>query len=241
MIRYMRAHSESLLLTIDEEGSYVTIRDEILLHRPGTGSMRQVIELSLGALVRIIRVLLGDEWAPQGMYFSHSAPSDLSLHRRVFNCWMQFGYEFSGLVCHQTDMDRPIATSDPVMAKYAQAQLESFYKGTQNPVQHEVRQLASFLLPSGRCSMEQIARHMCVDRRTVHRQLTQENTSFASIINDMRVELSQRYLTQNTRTLSEISVLLGFSGPSALAKWHIKHLGMTASQRRQAIAGKPTA
>ena len=239
MTRYMRAHNESLFLQIEEQGSYATIRDELVMKGPQNGPMRQAIELSIGALVRIIRVLLGDEWKPERVYFAHSAPADLSLHRRMFNGVVEFGYEFNGLVCHQRDMDRPIASSDPILAKYAQAQLETHLNRASTSMTREVRQIATFLLPTGRCSIEQIARHLSVDRRTVHRQLAKEHTTFSGIVNEMRVELSQRYLEDGTRSMSEIAVLLGFSGPSALAKWHAQQFGQTASERRRQLAQRP--
>lgn len=242
MTRYMRAHNESLFLTLDEEGGYTTIHDELLVHdRVHQGSSnRQAIELSIGALVRIIRVLLGDQWIPERVYFTHAAPADLSLHRRLFSCRIEFGHDFNGLVCHQRDMDKPIASSDPILARYAQAQLESTINSKRSALR-EVRQLASLLMPTGRCSVDQIARHLGVDRRTVHRQLHKESTTFTQVIQDLRVELSERYLEDSTRTLSEIAVLLGFSGPSALAKWHGKTFQQTASQRRLALAAKTAA
>jgi AraC-like DNA-binding protein len=233
MTRFMRSHNETLFLEIEETGAYATIRDEMILRGAQLGSMRQAIELSIGALVRIIRVLLGDDWVPERVYFSHPAPKDLSLHRRLFGLWPEFGHEFNGLVCHQRDLDRPIASSDPVMARYAQAQLEQALDPTHYSTAREVRQMAMILLPNGRCTIEQIARQLSVDRRTIHRQLAREGTSYTAEINALRRELSDRHLANSKRALSEISYLLGFSGPAAYAKWHNQQFGHTASQRRQ--------
>lgn len=238
MTRYMRAHNESLYLTLDEEGGYATIRDDLLLHddtRLQAGPNRQAIELSIGALTRIIRVLLGDDWVPERVYFAHSAPSDLSLHRKLFNCHIEFGHDFNGLVCHQRDLDKPIASSDPILAKYAQAQLESASYHRPRSALQEVRHLASLLMPTGRCSIDQVARHMGVDRRTVHRQLSKDQITFTDLVQHLRIELSDRYLADPTRSLSEVAMLLGFSGPSAFAKWHAQAFQQTARQRRQSL------
>ncbi len=238
LTRYMRSHNETLFLEIEETGDYATIRDEMILRGAQPGSMRQSIELSIGALVRIVRVLLGDDWVPARVYFAHPAPKDLSLHRRLFGLWPEFGHEFNGLVCHQRDLDRSIASSDPVMAKYAQAQLEQALDQTKRSTTQDVRQLAMILLPNGRCTVEQIARQLNVDRRTIHRQLTSEGTNYSAEINALRMDLSDRHLENRARSLSEISYLLGFSGPAAYAKWHAKHFGCTASARRQVLGSR---
>jgi len=238
MTRYMRAHNESLYLTLDEEGGYATIRDDLLVQgeaRLQSGPSRQSIELSIGALTRIIRVLLGDTWVPERVYFAHSAPSDLSLHRALFQCRIEFGHDFNGLVCHQRDLDKPIASSDPILAKYAQAQLESTAFHRHRSAVHEVRHLASLLMPTGRCSIEQVARHLGVDRRTVHRQLSKDHTTFTELVQQLRAELSDQYLADPTRALSDVALLLGFSGQSAYAKWHGQTFRQTARQRRLSL------
>lgn len=238
MTRFMRSHNETLFLEIEETGDYATIRDEMIWQGAHQGSLRQSIELSIGALVRIVRVLLGDDWVPERVYFAHPAPKDLSLHRRLFGLWPEFGHEFNGLVCHKRDLDRPIASSDPVMARYAQAQLEQSLDPAQRSTLREVRQIAMMLLPSGRCSVEQIARQLHVDRRTIHRQLAREGTSYTAEINALRMELSDRHLENSRRPLSEIAYLLGFSGPPAYAKWHSAHFGCTATERRSSLNAK---
>ena len=48
-------------------------------------------------------------------------------------------------------------------------------------------------------------------------------------------ELAERYLAHPTRTMAEIADLLGFSGPSALARWHQAQFGMPATVRRKAL------
>ena len=59
------------------------------------------------------------------MCFVHQSPVDLSLHRRLFGPALEFGCEFDGIVCKSSDLDTPIASSDPVMAAYARRQLET--------------------------------------------------------------------------------------------------------------------
>ncbi|MCK7576854.1 MAG: helix-turn-helix domain-containing protein [Chromatiales bacterium] len=100
-----------------------------------------------------------------------------------------------------------------------------------------MRQLVLILLPTGRCSVENVARHLGVDRRTVHRKLERAALTFSGLVNQARLDLSDRYLAHPTRTMAEIADLLGFSGSSALARWHQTQFGIAGHRAAQGAAG----
>lgn len=237
--QYMRVHNESLLLHIEESGGLATIRQDLLVR--GAGAMRQSAELSLGAVMRVLRIFLGDRWTPRRVGFVHQSPVDLGLHRRLFGAALEFGCEFDGIVCMSSDLDTPIAASDPVMAGYARRQLEHAVSLDPASIDKEVRQLVLILLPTGRCSVENVARHLGVDRRTVHRHLAREGQTFSGLVHQARLDLSERYLAHPTRTMAEIADLLGFSGTSALSRWHQTQFGVAATERRKALLAQAPA
>lgn len=230
VIEYMQVHNESLAMHMESAQGYTTIRADILL--PQQGSTRQSIELSMGALMRILKIYMGEDWSPLRVCFVHQSPVDLRLHQRIFGSTLEFGSEFDGVICKSTDLEQPIASSDPVMAAYGRRQLELGLSQGSSPLVREVRQLILILLPSGRCSVEQVARHLGKDRRTIHRQLAAQEISFSQLLQETRADLSDKYLQQSNRPLAEISLLLGFSGPSAYARWHQQVFGETGLQRR---------
>ena len=213
--QYMRVHNESLLLRIEESGGLATIRQDLVVNE--RGAMHQSVELSLGAVMRVLRIFLGDQWWPRRVCFVHQSPVDLSLHRRLFGPALEFGCEFDGIVCKSSELDTPIASSDPVMAAYARRQLETAIGLDPKSIEKEVRQLVLILLPAGRCSVENVARHLGVDRRTVHRHLEREGLTFSALVNQARLDLSERYLAHPTRTMAEIADLLGGAASAASA------------------------
>ena len=96
----------------------------------------------------------------------------------------------------------------------------------------KVRWLVREMLPMGRCSGEEIAQHLGVDRRTVHRHLARSGETFSSVVDDVRGELAEGYLEGNERRLTKVADLLGFSAPSAFSRWHKRHFGFTLTERR---------
>lgn len=230
VIAQMRLHNEALLLHLQDTDGYCTVREDILA--PWRGNARQSIELILGAVMRIMKIYLGDDWWPLRVCFVHQGPVDASLHRRMFGTAIEFGAEFDGIICKSADMDTPIASADPVMAAYAQRQFETQFAAGSASVEREVRQLILILLPTGRCSVDQAARHLARDRRTVHRQLAAEGTTFSELVTQTRVALCERYLAQSKRSLSDIALMLGFGSAGNFSRWHLTQHGCTPSERR---------
>lgn len=234
LTRYSRLHNQSLFLQCEESGGVAVIREETMLQdrtAPPSG-LRQATELTVGALYRFLALLLGPDWRPHRVCFTHGAPRDPSVHQRLFGPAVRFGQDFNGLVLVSRDLDTPLPSSDPVMARYARQVLQAAEDAADRSLAAEVRQLILVLLPAGRCTVDQVARQLGVDRRTVHRQLAREGTAFTTLLDATRTELARRHLAQPQRPLSEVAQLLGFSGLSAFSRWHRTRFGTTASTRR---------
>ena len=96
----------------------------------------------------------------------------------------------------------------------------------------KVRWLVREMRPLGRCSVEKVAQHLGVDRRTVHRHLARSGETFSSLMDELRAELAESYLEGNKGRPADVADLLGFSGLSAFSRWHKRRFGFTLTQRR---------
>jgi AraC-like DNA-binding protein len=76
----------------------------------------------------------------------------------------------------------------------------------------KVRWLVREMRPLGRCSVEKVAQHLGVDRRTVHRHLAHSGETFSSLVDEVRAELTEGYLEGNKGRPADVADLLGFSG-----------------------------
>ena len=75
----------------------------------------------------------------------------------------------------------------------------------------------------GGLNLEQAARHFCVSKRSLHRQLANEGTSFSDCLAQYRFLEAQSLLLKDNVPIKEISWRLGFSDPAsfgrAFRKW----------------------
>ncbi len=126
--------------------------------------------------------------------------------------------DHSGIRLYETDLDRPTARADPQLRLYMRTIIdgggESGHEATDR-----IRELVDLLLPTGRCSAEQVARSLGVDRRTVHRRLAAEGTTFSRVVDDARSALAQHLVAGRRYSFTEIAEILAFSSPSNFTRW----------------------
>jgi AraC-like DNA-binding protein len=241
LVRHIHLHNEALAVRVEQVSNLVVIRAELVAE--GAASLRQATELVVGVTYRVLQVFMGTTWHPRLVCFTHAAPLRLGVHRRVLGSAVEFGHEFNGIVCNAADLDAPNPGADPVMARYAQRLLDE-RPGRRARMQDRVRQFAALLLPRGLCRIDVVAHHLGVDRRTVHRRLAAEQTSFSAIVESVRRELATRYVEGTEQPLHEVAVLLGFAAPSAFSRWHTASVGTSPARRRAAeqaaaLKGRP--
>jgi AraC-like DNA-binding protein len=214
--RTMHLHNEALRIDIEEENDVVVLREQILARVHG--SMRQGVELAIGVLYLIVKEFLGDTWSPMAVCFTHGPPRDVGAYRKAFGCSVQFNSVLNGLTCRKRDLDRAMPRADPQSLRTIQQYLDT--AAQHRPTQSErTTHLILSLLPSGRCTAELVARYLGIDRRTLHRRLATESTSFSALMDDVRREAAQRHLGNPQQSVADLGLMLGFSDGTAFSRW----------------------
>jgi len=68
----------------------------------------------------------------------------------------------------------------------------------------------------------------------MHRKLVDAESSFRALLAEIRRDLAEAYILDNSLTLTEISLLLGFSEPSSFSRAYKGWTGTAPSEVRQA-------
>jgi AraC-like DNA-binding protein len=229
---YVCLHTDSLLLSLKEMDNQAMLEIEPLTD--GSAPSRQGTELAIGVFYRAIRELLGSSPNSSRVWFPHSAPNNISTHRRVFGPRVEFGHSAIGLLFTRRDLDAPLPGADPVMARHVKRYLDPMLARSHGTVSERVRQLVYEQLSTGRCAAEQAANSLGMDRRTLHRHLDRYGETFSSIVDEVRSDLALHYLEERRRSLSEVALLLGFSAPSAFSRWFRNRFGRSPTSWRTA-------
>jgi AraC-like DNA-binding protein len=197
----------------------------------GLDDVRQVTELSLGAFFRILCRLAGPHWKPHRICFEHKVPRNIVIHRSFFRCRVDFEQDCNAIVFPAFDLDAQLAMSDAMLARYAHRYLDSIMEHRTASASEKVRELIRVSISSGRCSTDNVARSLGVDRRTVHRYLSETDESFSSVLTEVRTEMATRLLHSH-RPVCDIANMVGFSGSAAFSRWFTQAFGCSPSAWR---------
>lgn len=230
--RYLRLLNASLLTRIEDHGDVVIIREEFLME--GVVSVRQSIDLAIGVMYRILEELLGAHWKPRRVCFSHRPPRDMTRHKSLFGANLEFNSSFNGIVCAARDLSAKLPMADTGMAPYARRFLDQALSRSSSNTFDAARQLVVALLPGSRCTADQVAQHLAMNRRTLHRHLQAHGETFSSMMQSVRSELVLRQIRDSDRSMAELAELLGFSDASAFAYWFRRRFACTVSAWRKA-------
>ena len=224
IVHYRQLINDSLAIFVEESDKTVIIREELVTDM-GTNN-RQSIELLIAVMHRFCAALLGAHWNPINVCFTHDAPADLSVHRRIFGCKVEFGCEFNGIVCPASNLDAANPLANEAMARHAQRYLDSLLGKNGNSVAFDVRKSIYLLLPMGRATIAQIAQSLGLNVRTLQRRLGEEGASFSELISCVRRDLVVRYLENPAYSLGRIADMLGYSMPNSFTRWFVSQFNM---------------
>lgn len=188
-------------------------------------SSPQVIDLVAGGVFQVMRHLCGPQWRARAVCLAHPAPADARPYRRYFGCPVAFDADGNALFIALEDLDLPIAEADPIFRSESERQVEAWAGLRARPMDARVRELIRVMLPSGRCTMANVALRLGLQERTLRRHLAAAGVTFAGELEAARREQARDYVERSDRAIGAIAGLLGFSETSAFSRWFRQEFG----------------
>jgi AraC-like DNA-binding protein len=221
-IRFLRHFSDILVLKLEDDGVSAVIRAGVIKE----AAQPQLAEYALATTYRAFSEVSRGCWHPDTIHFMHGAPDDLTHHRRILPCPLEFDAAFDGMTCQSALLDIPNPNADPVMARYAE-QLMGLVPLTigDNSITERTRHAIHLLMPEGRAGIGHVAAHLGVHPRRLQRLLEKEGGSFAALVNAVRREFVLRHMGLPQHSIAAISALAGYSSQSAFTRWFAEEFG----------------
>ena len=215
-------HGEGLLLLVRDTGSTP-------LH-PGRA------ELALATALRFAREGTGENVTPLRVCFAHAAPDDTSEHRRFFRIPPRFGAGSNSMLVSAADAARPLRGADEALSAVIRRRLEKIlaehHPRGAGPLSGHVRHLIVEHLGTRALTSDVIAKELSVSRRTLSRRLSEEGTSFRSIVDDVRREFACALLQDRHSSVADVAFFLQYSEPAAFNRAFRRWTGQTPSEFR---------
>lgn len=230
--RFLHVHSPALHLSLGRSSTPGEVRFDYRIDGLPLHQVRQSYELSLANGAQIIRLLGGPGAGLARGSFLHEQMGPSSAYAETLGAPVEFGSAWCGFELSRAVAERPIDTADPETTRIAASYLESTFPHPETLLTDRVAELVRRLLPTGQCSIEAVAEQVHVHPRTLQRQLRDEGASYASVLDDQRRDLVDRYLAQPGLPLGQISTLLGYTEQSAFSRSYRRWHGVSPREAR---------
>ena len=131
------------------------------------------------------------------------------------------------------ELANPLA--DEIRARHASRLLDLIQLGPEDaPVGDQARRVISLLLPTGRATLDHVARNLGLSPASLRRRLERENRLYAALLNEVRRDLALRYLATSGHSITMISDLIGYTSISSFTRWFTGEFGMSPVSWRSA-------
>lgn len=181
-------------------------------------STRYSTEFSLAAANAIFASLCGPSWKPEAIHFMHAPPSNAKYLQRHYSAPISFNQEHNALYFDPQDLATPIATSNPQLKQVLERSLADLEEKYTDDLVAQVEHLIYSALTTGNCTADSIASFLGIHRRTMHRLLKKEGSSYTRLLDQVREDMARRMLKHSNMQLTQISLLLGYSELSAFSR-----------------------
>ena len=228
--RYLRYQNDNVDIRTEPRVGGLMVIPELI--SPRTRSSRQMVDMTVTMYVQIFRGLLGEDWSSECVALADPAPADTGPYEAILGR-VKFGHTENGFFLTDKDLATPLPEADPQMARELARYIESHAPQPAATTGEAVSALILRLLPEGDCSVDRVAQHLGVDRRTIHRRLAAEGRSFTQLLDEARREIATWQLIHSDQPLSEVTTLVGFSSLSTFSRWFRQAFGVQPSEYRR--------
>ncbi len=218
--RLLQLLNDGLALDVERQATATTLRLRMLPVDGGAlfSDPRQLVETILGGALHQVRLLTQRSVVPCAVHFRHARPSTGDgEHVRLLGIAPQFAADTDALVVANHDLDVRLQSANPPLLaafeSHAEAALAALHRQDvlSDRVLHEIVTQLKGEAPT----IGQVARVLAMSPRHLQRGLAHEGTTFQSLLDDARRELSLRHLSLPDATVAKVAWLVGFSEPSA--------------------------
>ena len=239
LAEYRHRINSNLTLQVEDCGDTVFLREHLGLSPPMVS--RQSNDLSLGVLYQMCRAVMAPGWRPQCVCFSYErpGPADRGVYDRLFDCTLEFGADFDGLVVGKADLARANPRAEPALASHARQLVAAIIDPGARTVPEEVEHSIRLLMPLGRASIGEVAHALGTNVRTLQRQLERDGASFSDLLDRVRVQQVSQHFTNRRLSLTDVAHLLGYSTLSSFSAWYRGRFGKTPSEVRRSDRSEP--
>jgi AraC-like DNA-binding protein len=158
------------------------------------------------------------------------------LYEEMFHCPVRFMRPENYMRLDSGFFDLPVFTANRSVYEYCTQFCEVMLKGLEKSDQF-VDQIRNIIMTSlsRYIKIEEMAKELGMSTRSLNRRLHERSTSYKKIMNEVRSDLSIRYLENTNLSIDQIADLVGYAETTAFRKAFKIWTGISPSKHRKIV------
>lgn len=215
-MKYSKLTNQIVDIKLDEGDKFVSVRVDTP-YLSGT-LYRTVIETVMSHFCDTFKFMLNEDIGSLELDFCYGAPEYADQYSKVFEPAVNFEAAANELRMPKNLARKPQAMANPGVAEQFEKECDDLAEKVYEPktIPQQVHE-ALFLSRGGFPKLEEIAAQTHISARTLRRRLQENNTSYKKILEDVRLELANRYLATTQMSVAQIADLLGYTDQNSFS------------------------
>ncbi|MDX1695245.1 MAG: AraC family transcriptional regulator [Ketobacteraceae bacterium] len=233
-LKFSRLANQVVDIRLDERQEFNAVRfDTAYL----SGSLYPVvIEMVMSLFCEILKFMVKDDISSIELDFSYAPPEYVECYEEVFGAKVRFECGVNEVRIPKKLAEKPQLMANPAIAEKVEAECDALIKKIYEP-KTVAQQIHEILFFSRRNfpQLEEMADKINMSPRTMRRRLQESETSYKKILENVRLELANRYLSTTRRSIGEIAELLGYADQNSFSYAYKKLTGLSPSHYRKQL------
>jgi AraC-like DNA-binding protein len=195
----------------------------------------QFYERRIASLHVVLKLVCGENYRPDEVWFTHDQQSPMAVYRRIFGIQPSFGMPENGIVISRRILDELRPGSNEQVREMAVSYLRSHGPPASHSIVAETSHMIGVLMRSSNCTVSQTARALGMHARTLQRRLETEGASFETIKDEVRQEMARSFLADRHVPLGDAAFALHYASLSAFTRSCRRWFGGPPGQIRRRL------
>jgi AraC-like DNA-binding protein len=193
--------------------------------------------IAVAALISFLRRQVAEPLPPEQVSFAFVPPSAETQDKftAFFDCPVQFEQPYTCVAFPARVMGIALPHSDPSMRSLLDRQAQAMLLALPDSGSFDraLQQAMVRLMPEAKATLAHLAEELHISVRTLQRRLAERHLTWRELLDRTREQLARHYLSDESLTLAEIALLLGFSEHSAFSRAYRQWTGTTPEKTRK--------
>ena len=220
--RYLYLHARGARVNWRTMGDSVEVGLSFDIASPlGLNQLRQ---LSLGQLEKFLLEMMSISASSRSfsplLRQRGCAPEQTRLDTRLL-LRIRFEAAVDGVRFPSRWLERESHPDQESVRRHFQDYMRTLQQRYPNNLQDQVRDIVGQLLPSGDCSVENVAATLGIHPRVLQKRLRQDDCSYSGLLRETRRTLAEQHLLHRTMSITDLALHLGYAEVSVFSR-HFK-------------------